>query len=252
MNKEVLSEKLQIRPREMIILAGGFGTRLRSIVADVPKPMAPINGVPFLGHLMKYWIGQGVERFILSVGYKSDVIINYFGASYHGAEIVYSPEDEPLGTGGGIKKAINKFDYTEDHILIANGDTWFEINIDSFLNVFKTDRLKFCVAVKIMRSNERYACLIMNTLGLITEFNSKGNRTNFINGGIYVVSKEFIKKELEKFPDKFSFEKEFLPILARRGLLHGVKSKNSFCDIGIPEDYLLCNNIINYYFSNKN
>ena len=89
-----------------IILAGGKGTRLQSVVSEVPKPMAPINGIPFLEIQIKYWIKQGINNFILSVGYKKEIIINHFGFKFHTAEIKYVLEDSPLGTGGAIIKSI--------------------------------------------------------------------------------------------------------------------------------------------------
>jgi len=95
---------------EAIILAGGLGTRLRSAVPSLPKPMAPIKGKPFLGYLFDYWLHQGIKHFILSVGYKYEVIHERFGTKYKDADVSYAIENEPLGTGGGLLLALNSLD----------------------------------------------------------------------------------------------------------------------------------------------
>lgn len=109
-----------------IILAGGMGTRLRSAVPDLPKPMAPIHERPFLEHQMDYWIGQGVSRFIVSVGYMKEVIMDHFGASYRATPLTYAIEEEPLGTGGGLLLAAQGLSET---FLVLNGDTFFEVDL---------------------------------------------------------------------------------------------------------------------------
>ena len=114
--------------RTAIILAGGLGTRLRQLVSNVPKPMASVNGRPFLAHLMDYWIGQGITQFIISVGYLKESIINYFGNEYQGIKIEYSEEESPLGTGGGVLLAIKNIK-SDDYFVLLNGDTFFEVDL---------------------------------------------------------------------------------------------------------------------------
>ena len=97
-----------------VILAGGLGTRLRSVISDLPKPMAPINGRPFLEYLICYWIGQGINHFVLSVGYLHQAIIGYFGNQFKGACIDYVIEESPLGTGGGLLLASKKVDQSKN------------------------------------------------------------------------------------------------------------------------------------------
>ncbi|WP_157844846.1 sugar phosphate nucleotidyltransferase [Methylocucumis oryzae] len=117
-----------------IILAGGLGTRLRSVVSELPKPMASVSGRPFLEHLMDYWFAQGVTRFILSVGYQSDIITTHFGAHYRHARIDYAIESEPLGTGGGLFYALQEVDET---VLVLNGDTFFSVALDELADFHK-------------------------------------------------------------------------------------------------------------------
>ena len=114
---------------EAIVLAGGLGTRLRSIVLDLPKPMAPIGDKPFLEYIFKYLKKSGVTRVVLSVGYKWKVIEEYFGSSFENIELVYSVENEPLGTGGAIKKAMTKIE--GEKVYIINGDTFFDVNLNA-------------------------------------------------------------------------------------------------------------------------
>ena len=109
-----------------IILAGGLGTRLRSTVPDLPKPMAPIAGRPFLAHQMDHWIGQGVSRFVLSVGYRHEAISSHFGRRFHGAAIDYVVETSPLGTGGAVKLATAGLP-RDEYTLLLNGDTYFDV-----------------------------------------------------------------------------------------------------------------------------
>ena len=112
-----------------IILAGGLGTRLRSVIPDLPKPMAPICGRPFIEYQLEYWIKQGINKFILSVGYKNKVISGYFGDNYKGVEIDYVIENEPLGTGGAFLLASERIANNESFLLL-NGDTYFDVDLD--------------------------------------------------------------------------------------------------------------------------
>ena len=115
--------------REAIVLAGGFGTRLAHIVSDVPKPMAPVCGRPFLRFILDDLQKKGVERIILATGYKRECIEEFFGTHYRGMEIVYSPEDTPLGTGGAIKRALSLC--REDWVAVLNGDTYFDVDFST-------------------------------------------------------------------------------------------------------------------------
>jgi len=111
-----------------IILAGGLGTRLKEVAPNTPKPMVIINGRPFLEYQMEYWINQGITRFILSVGYLKDLIINHFGDSFNGASIEYVVEPKPLGTGGGMLLAAKNI---TEIFIVLNGDTYIEVDLNS-------------------------------------------------------------------------------------------------------------------------
>ncbi|MEG1754338.1 MAG: sugar phosphate nucleotidyltransferase, partial [Christensenella sp.] len=156
---------------EAVILAGGFGTRLAHVVSDVPKPMAPINGKPFLQILLDDLAKKGVSRVILAVGYKKECIMHYFENSYNGLDIDYSIEDKPLFTGGAIKKALQMC--KEDNVVIANGDTFFNVDIVSMLEAHMANAADLTIAAKRMSKFERYGTLKINSNGVIQGFCEK-------------------------------------------------------------------------------
>lgn len=217
---------------EAIILAGGFGTRLQTVVKDVPKPMAPINEKPFLEYIFSYLNKYDVKHVILSVGYKKEIIQNYFKKEFNNIKISYSNEDEPLGTGGAIKKALTYA--VGNEILVLNGDTFFDISLDELNIKFKNEN-KVLIALKEMNNIQRYGSIEINEKAIITNFKEKQffNKA-FINGGIYVLKKDIFDR-YDK--DIFSFE-NFLENNFKDLNAKGIVFNDSyFIDIGIPEDY---------------
>lgn len=220
---------------EAIVLAGGFGTRLQSVVRDVPKPMADINGKPFLVYILEYLLNNGVKKTILSIGYKKEIIENYFGSSYKTMEIVYSKEDEPLGTGGAIKKAFNACD-SED-VIVLNGDTFFDVNLQALMQEYKTADADVILALKKMYDFDRYGKVILENNRVVSFSEKKFSSSGFINGGVYIVRKDI----LDYFNKKFSFEQDFLEKKLSDLNISAYIDKGYFIDIGIPEDYLKAN-----------
>ena len=133
----------------VIILAGGFGTRLSAVVKDLPKPMANINGKPFLHYIFQSLQRQNIENVILSVGYKHEIIQDYFQDNYLGIAIKYAIETEPLGTGGAIKHA---FSFVDDDAFVLNGDTFFDVDLSKLRN----DKSDLSIALKPMKNFDRY------------------------------------------------------------------------------------------------
>lgn len=220
--------------KETIILAGGLGTRLRSVVADLPKCMAPVAGRPFLFYVINYLRLQGVEKFIFSLGYKHEIILDYLNDQFSTLNFQCSIEEEPLGTGGAIQLACQHS--TEKNVIIVNGDTLFKMDVD-VINAFHEHQKADCtLALKPMRHFDRYGIVELNEKGLITDFREKQFYENgLINGGVYVLNVEnFLAK---KFPAKFSFEKDYLEQHYQQGKIAGIIQDNYFIDIGIPEDY---------------
>lgn len=219
---------------EAIILAGGSGTRLKSIISDIPKPMATIGAKPFLEYIFDWLIKNDIKRVVLSVGYKWEIIYNYYKDSYHELELIYSVEEIPLGTGGAINKAIKLIE--NDDILIINGDTYFDVNINELASFHKTNQSNLTIALKPMKYFNRYGTVEINDENRILKFREK-EHTNIglINGGIYLLDKNLIKD----FPksERFSFEKDFLEVELDNLKLFGFIKDKYFIDIGIPEDY---------------
>jgi D-glycero-alpha-D-manno-heptose 1-phosphate guanylyltransferase len=219
-----------------IILAGGLGTRLRSAVPELPKPMAPVNGRPFLAHLMDYWIGQGVERFVFSVGYKKDVILDHFGSNYQGTPLTYVVEDEPLGTGGGVVSAAQGMIAP---FLVLNGDTFFEVAL-SDLQEFHSDR-ESSWTFALFQANEvdRYLGMDIKADGEIVSLKSgKANPGRLANGGVYLISPSVFSDLKFLHGQKLSLEEELLPLLFASGhKFFGLEFSGGFIDIGIPFDY---------------
>lgn len=219
---------------DVIILAGGLGTRLASIVSDVPKPMATVAGEPFLNHILKRLPLNHIGQIILAVGHKYEVIEDYYGDSYQGITIVYSIEKEPLGTGGGIGLALDKV--KEDSVVILNGDTSFKINYEEMWQSFKEEKFLMTIALKQMVKPDRYGTVLLDGTEVV-KFQEKttGLKSGLINGGIYWTKKELMN-ELPKLR-KFSFEEKVLERIVSEGKIGGYISNEEFIDIGIPEDY---------------
>lgn len=223
---------------EAIVLAGGLGTRLRSVVADVPKPMAPVAGRPFLDYILYYLKKQGVHRVILAVGYKWEVIQSYYSDAdkCFGLELVFSIEDEPLGTGGAIFKAANNVQ--GNAFFIINGDTAFDVPLHELVEFYTDNDVEIVLALKEVTNAGRYGSVECAANGRIVSFIEKGRNhqsSSAINGGIYLIKKAAIKRF--GFPAQFSFETDFLKGKLTELDAWGKVFNSPFIDIGIPEDY---------------
>lgn len=251
-----------------IILAGGLGTRLRSIVQDVPKPMAPINGRPFLAYQFDYWIAQGIERFVLSVGYKHEKIQDFFKHSYNGTQIDYVVENTPLGTGGGFLLALNRLS-KEEPFLLLNGDTYFDVDLNKLKTFANKQRADWTFALFATDDYERYMRMQTTPNGQITsvqtKINNKGshqlenyptafkvsaqnelcseallnNQQYLANGGVYWVNPSCIPSSLLNSCNiPKSLENDIFPAILKSGArLFGLECEGTFIDIGLPDDY---------------
>ena len=217
---------------QAIILAGGFGTRLSGLLKNTPKPMAKIHDRPLLSIILDNIIRQGVTSIILSVGYKHNKIMNYFGNMYKTVPIIYSIESTPLGTGGAIKEAMEIA--SDESILVLNGDSYFDINFKNFFifhDEFKSD---ISIGIKKVEKTDRYGTVILKKEKIVDFKEKHANKNAFINCGIYIIKRK-IFKNIEHKKKSFSFEKEILEINYNL-LINGYISKGKFIDIGVPED----------------
>lgn len=219
---------------DAIVLAGGFGTRLRSVVGDVPKPMAEIGGRPFLAFLLDYITALDVDRIILSVGYRHDVIEEYIGSIYKGTPVEYVIEPYPLGTGGALRECLAHIN--GDRCLAFNGDTFFVLDMGEMMRFHLMSGSALTIAVKPMKKSNRYGTIRIQD-GRVTGFEEKscGDIGN-VNGGIYIMEK-LIYDAMKTCGSAFSFEKDFLAPKIRDIRAFAYMSDTYFIDIGIPEDY---------------
>ena len=223
---------------EAIILCGGKGTRLKEVVNDVPKPLAPIDGIPFLSILMKYLKAQGIERVILATGYMHEKIENLYGNCYEGMEIVYSVEQNPLGTGGAIANALRKI--KSENVLVLNGDSVIKFQLNEIKKQFSEIKFHSLLILKPMERVERYGA-VKTFENRVTAFEEKSFKEQcLINTGVYILNKEIFNDKAEN--EVFSFEKDFLEKEVEKGSLFGMECKGFFIDIGVPEDYAAAQN----------
>jgi D-glycero-alpha-D-manno-heptose 1-phosphate guanylyltransferase len=226
---------LSERIKTAIVLAGGFGTRLQSVVSDVPKPMAQVAGRPFLEYILDYLIHFGFTEVVLSTGHLSEVVSDYFGEQYRSMTVKYAAETDPLGTGGAI---LNSFRFTDaQNALVLNGDSFLDAPLDEVLN---NDRLMDCdglIVLRQMPNPDRFGTVRLGTTGLVEEFEEKkpGLDSGLINAGIYILNRSV----LEHFglTGRFSIEEDFFKPHISEVKIAGFVTDGYFIDIGIPEEY---------------
>ncbi len=223
-------------PITALILAGGMGTRLRTVVSDRPKPMALVNGVPFIQILIDSLAEKGIREFVLLVGYMADFIEEYFTARRsNNFRVRFSHEQTPLGTGGAVKRAEN---LASDPSLLINGDTFFDGDINRLIQLHQEKAAEVTLSLLPVADVSRYGSVTVTKDGLIKGFREKHEGIvgpGLINAGFSLISKRFIS---ELPGDRaFSMEREIFPKLADTGQMFGLVSKRSFFDIGTPESY---------------
>lgn len=217
---------------EAIIIAGGFGSRLRHVVPDVPKPMAPIGGIPFLQYIITDLAMKGIKHVVMAVGHKNQIIIDYFGHCNSEIMIDYSIEDQPLLTGGAIKNAIKMC--KEETFFAINGDTYFDVDLNDMIEKHKKDEVALSLAIKYTKDLKRYGCVLVDN-GRVTGFKEKGTyESGFLNGGIYCMNRSLLDGVEEV---AFSFEKDYLENAYSNEIIKPYISGGYFIDIGVPEDY---------------
>lgn len=215
-----------------IILAGGFGTRLRSVIPDLPKPMAPIHDKPFLAHLLIYLKAQGITDIILSLHYQAEKITEYFQSQYEGLRITYTTEEKPLGTGGAIINALTHYHHKQP-IFVLNGDTMVKMNYQTMLA--QHNNAQISMALRHVDDCSRYGKVLTNENRII-EFKEKGEPgSGYINAGVYLIQPDLFAQY--SLPQQFSLEQDFIfPHIAKINAQAFI-TEDYFIDIGIPEDY---------------
>ncbi len=224
--------------KSAVILAGGLGRRLRGVVENLPKPMAPVKGRPFLEYPIDYWIQQGIRHFILSVGWRREVIMKHFGKKYRQAQVEYVVEETPLGTGGGLLLAIKKLE-KDVPFLLLNGDTFFEVPLAEFIRFHSDHKADWTFSLFKTEEKKRYMGMKIDKDGRIAALCSDEQSGQWINGGVYLVNPASLSAFMGKPNVKLSIEEDILPALFTGGSrFFGYVCKGRFIDIGVPEDYL--------------
>lgn len=217
---------------EAIVLAGGFGTRLREVVPDLPKPMAPVSGRPFLEILLAELAHKGFSRVVLSLGYMADKVISHFGERFAGLELLYEVEDAPLGTGGAVRQALTRC--STDHVFVFNGDTYLDLEVAGVEAHWKMHRVPIIVA-RDVPDTARYGRLITERERVIG-FSEKGMAgPGLINAGCYVLPVSILNQFVPG--QAFSLETDFLAKVVGVQRTDVFVSSGHFIDIGVPEDY---------------
>ncbi|MEI6213382.1 MAG: nucleotidyltransferase family protein [Desulfuromonadales bacterium] len=217
-----------------VILAGGRGTRLKSVVHGTPKPMAPVNGRPFLEFLISRLVSQGINNIILSVGHMHEQIMDHFedGKNFH-SSITYCVEHEPLGTGGAVREALLMADSGD--LLVMNGDTFVAIDIEKLVAFHRSLQVIATMAVIPVDDASRYGTVNVSPTGLVTTFTEKNaGGSALINSGVYIFNKRMIDAIP---PGQVSLETAILPPLAITGHLAAHCQDVPFIDIGVPSAY---------------
>jgi D-glycero-alpha-D-manno-heptose 1-phosphate guanylyltransferase len=219
---------------EAVILAGGLGTRLRSEVPDLPKCMAPVGGRPFIAYLTDHFRQAGIERFIFALGYKSTAFDEFFERNFPDGGYAVSVEEQPLGTGGAIRRACTVA--KAQTVLILNGDTFFRIGVGALAAAHATHHADCTVCLRPMKDFDRFGVVELDAGHRVRGFREKRfTHEGLINGGVYALDRE--KFLSEPLPEVFSFEKDYLEKSLETRRIYGLVQEGYFVDIGIPDDY---------------
>jgi D-glycero-alpha-D-manno-heptose 1-phosphate guanylyltransferase len=221
------------QPVTCLILVGGLGSRLRPLISEMPKPMAPIGGRPFLEYLVR-WVGaSGFDQVVLCVGYRAAQIEQYFrqGEGFD-VKIAYSVESEPLGTWGAVRQAMERF--PGQMFLVLNGDSFLQIELQALLDFHRQRQALASLAVLAVNDSSRFGSIRLAADGRIREFSEKGGEgPALINGGVYCLSREMLRAAPASAA---SLEKDIFPAITELDL-YGFPVHGYFIDIGIPQDY---------------
>lgn len=217
---------------EAVVLAGGFGTRLREVVKDVPKPMAPVAGRPFLEILLATLARKGITRAVLSLGHLADVVVNHFGNRFQGIDLVYEIERAPLGTGGAVRASLPHCQ--SDPVFVFNGDTFLDLELDALAAAWHNNPVPTIVARRV-DDTARYGRLLVEG-DQVVGFSEKGVAgPGLINAGCYMLPRDALDAFAIGKP--FSLEADYFVPTVRKAEVGCFVTQGLFIDIGVPDDY---------------
>jgi D-glycero-alpha-D-manno-heptose 1-phosphate guanylyltransferase len=216
------------------ILAGGLGTRLRPVVADLPKPLAPVLGRPFLTHLLDSLAASGTERALLLVGHKAEQIRRALGNRYAGVSLDYCAEPQPLGTGGALRHALGRV--SSPSVLLLNGDTFCEFDPVAFVRFHRRRRADVSLVLTKVDDAGRFGRVQTTFGGRAVAFDEKGaGGPGWINAGAYLLERDLLREVPAGRP--VSLERELLPAWVQSRDTFAYRRSGAFLDVGTPESY---------------
>lgn len=230
--------------KKAIILAGGFGTRLKEVVADQPKPMADINGKPFLEIIVKQLLKLGIKEIIFSLHYMPEKIISYFSKNYSPInKFYYIIEPEPLGTGGAIKFILSKDIISKnENFIVINGDTYIDYSLEDLVDVHLKNKKKITLLLKKINNTSRYGSIKFNDTEITSFCEKESNKSGYINAGVYIMREDLFNKY--NLNPSFSLESDFLEKYIKEIKPSFSLTENFFIDIGVKSDYLKARKIL--------
>jgi D-glycero-alpha-D-manno-heptose 1-phosphate guanylyltransferase len=224
-------------PREAIVLAGGFGTRLRAVVSDVPKPLAPVAGRPFLYWLLEGLARQGITRAILATGYMGDMVRERLGESHAGVVLCHVREEAPLGTGGALWAALAHVE--GPRCVVLNGDTWLGAPLAPLAE--EAPEADLVLAVRPVPDRTRFGSVVVQGNRILGLEEKGRSGPGLVNAGVYVVRRDLPARR--PMPAAFGLEAEVMAQPA--GLdLRAHRTEAAFLDIGTPEDFAAAQSLI--------
>jgi NDP-sugar pyrophosphorylase family protein len=216
------------------ILVGGLGTRLRSVLQDRPKPLAPVNDRPFVAYLLDQLAEANLDHVVLCTGYGAEQVRSALGDHYRSLEIEYSQEPAALGTAGALQFAVPHF--RSDTVLVLNGDSHCDVNLNAFVDWHRQRQANASIVLTEVDDAGRFGSVETNPAGTIVKFGEKltTQASGWVNAGIYLIARQLI----EEIPQAraVSLERDVFPTWIGRGFC-GYRHDGVFLDIGTPESY---------------
>ncbi len=217
---------------QAIVLAGGLGTRLRGVVPDLPKPLAPVGGRPFLAIVLRQLSRHGFRSVVLSVGYRHEMIRDAFGERFEGLTLVYAVEEQPLGTGGAIRLAVRACD--DRDVFVLNGDSYVELDFADMQTIHRESGAVLTLCAVEVPDASRYG-RVLGENGCVIGFAEKSIAgPGLVNAGVYLMRRDLLEATT---PAAFSFERDVLAARVAELRPRVYVSHGRFIDIGVPEDY---------------
>ena len=231
-----------------VVLAGGFGTRIKYLLPDVPKPMAAIAEKPFLGWVLTYLQHQGIHQALLSTGYLAEIIEKYVQTQpISGINLHCYAETSPLGTAGGFINAVKQSQQHPNAWLVLNGDSLIVTDLAPLNKYLEDERVDGVILGVSVADTSRYGSLVYDEQRTLLQFAEKRSGAGVINGGVYLLRDRLVQEFPTSFP--ISFEYDIFPSLLRQKICFKVHSVEApFLDIGTPESLSQAEAFVRQYF----